>query len=183
MRARRAAAPARGCPQPCSPPGARLWEGARVSRGSGESPRDGGDTASGSPRSGPPATPAAGSFLTRSKDAGMRPERRGPGGEGGFAGWGHPMGWGDRLGWKGLAGKGRGPNSTGWREGVRGDWVPLPPLPPAPTPCSVQSPLPPSVPPPPCFLPCPHLSPSELVCFGLCVPALLPPRSHLLLPH
>lgn len=48
---------------------------------------------------------------------------------------------------------------------------------------SVMEPLPSQCVSPPRFLPCPHLSPSELVCFGLCVPAAPPPRSHLLLPH
>lgn len=78
--------------------------------------------------------------------------------------WGHPKGLGGPAGMEGSGGS-------------RRDRAPLgPPV------ATVLEPLP-SRCPPCCSLPCPHLSPSELVCFGLCVPALLPPLSHLLLPH
>lgn len=102
--------------------------------------------------------------------------RRGPGGGGGHTD--NVQTGGTRWGGVGSAGmeeKGRGPAG-----------ITPPPHPhPHPHPLPVPSDEAPSLPVlPRCFHPLsPSVPPRSSVCFGLCVPVLLPPSSHLLLPH
>lgn len=153
------AAPARGCPQPCSPgpPGAQLLGGG-----------EGGLNLPGRRRKavgGAPAAPpgrAAASFVTGSEDAGMRPART-SGDLGGGAAGGAPDGEGGRLGWRGADGKRAGP-----RRAQHTHTLPYPSL--GTSRCPLPK-FPPRVP------ICP-LGARALLC-----PRLVPPRSHLLLPH
>lgn len=130
------AAPARGCPQPCSPgpPGAQVWEGRE--RG-GEFPgaavkapgRGGGVTASG---------PSGGFIDDKIKRCWDAPGEEQPGGTGSGGHvqvGGTQWGGGDQLGWRGPTGLGGRPAGTGRPPTI------------APTRCSVMEPLPSQCPP------------------------------------